>query len=391
MECLAHQPPGGVELSHLKIGSASARPGEITTGWFDAVSLPTGSVDRFPVMIGQGSSGEGPVIWITASIHGREHSGLAVIHQLFTPDLIASLHGTIVAVPTLNPAGLRIGERTAYYQKTDPNRLFPAPDLHPKPPSERHGHSPASNLEMAYQNLYNAIVKTRPFCLIDLHNAWFGSIPFVFRDPVFFHRKRGSTSGAARTRMQAEALQNRVGELLEAFGFTVINEFVADSYITKKLHRSVSGSLLNRAGVPAFTVELGSEMYIDQDIVKACVTGIRNVMRKAGMLPGAPEPIANIPIRRPGFAVRRQMHPYAPQAGIIRFLVAPGETITKGQPLAQITDIFGRPLGESDGILTSDYDGFVVGWPHGVIRYQGEPVMVLAIRDTNGLVTPYPD
>jgi predicted deacylase len=378
-------------LSPLQIGSASAKPGEISTGWFDAVSLPTGSLDRFPVMIGQGISGDGPVIWITANIHGNEHSGLAAIHQLLTPDLVASLHGTVVAIPTLNPAALRVGERTAYYQNTDPNRLFPAPDLHPKPPSERLGLSPTSNLELAYQNLYSAIVKTRPYCLIDLHNAWYGSIPFVFRDPVFYSRKRGSTSGAGRTRMQAEALQNRVGELLEAFGFTVINEFVADSYITKKLHRSVSGSLLNKASIPAFTVELGSEMYIDPDIVGACVAGIRNILRKAGMLQDAPEPIENIPVRRLGFPVRRQMHPYAPQAGIVRFLVSPGEIISKGQPLAQLTDIFGRPLGDNNGLLNSDYEGFVIGWPHGVIRYQGEPVMVLAIKDTNGLVTPYPD
>jgi predicted deacylase len=377
-------------LSHLQIGSASAKPGEIVTGWFDAVSLPTGSIDRFPVMIGQGCSGDGPVVWITANIHGREHSGLAVIHQLFTPDLIASLHGTVVAIPTLNPAGLRIGERTAYYQNTDPNRLFPAPDLPPQPPSERPAHMPISNLELAYQSLYSAIVQTRPHCVIDLHNAWYGSIPFVFRDPVFFHRKRGDTPGSARTRMQAEALQSRVGELLEAFGFTVVNEFVVDSYITKKLHRSVSGSLLNGASIPAFTVELGSEYYVEPNIVKACVAGIRNVLRYAGMLQGTPEPIEGIPIPRPGFPVRRQMHPYAPQAGILRFLVSPGETISEGQPLAQITDIFGNALGDHDGMLTSSYNGFVIGWPHGVVRYQGEPVMVLAIRDTNGLVTPYP-
>jgi predicted deacylase len=378
-------------LSHLQIGSASAKPGEIVTGWFDAVSLPTGSLDRFPVMIGQGRSGDGPVVWITANIHGREHSGLVVIHQLFTPGLVASLQGTIIAIPTLNPAGLRTGERTAYYQNTDPNRLFPTPDLPLKPPYEQLDHAPALNLEMAYQSLYNAIVKTRPHCVIDLHNAWYGSIPFVFRDPVFFHRKRGGTSGAGRTRMQAEALQSRVGGLLEAFGFTVINEFVVDSYITKKLHRSVSGSLLNGASIPAFTVELGSEFFVDPDIVGACVAGIRNVLRQVGMLQDAPEPIEGIPTPHPGFPVRRQMHPYAPQAGILRFLVSPGETVKKGQPLAQLTDIFGRALGDNDGMLTSSYDGFVIGWPHGVVRYQGEPVMVLAIKDHNGLVIPYPD
>jgi predicted deacylase len=148
---------------------------------------------------------------------------------------------------------------------------------------------------------------------------------------------------------------------------------------------------LNGASIPAFTVELGSELFVDPGIVGACVAGIRNVMRQAGMLQGAPEPVEGVPTPRLGYPVRRQMHPHAPQAGILRFLVSPGEIIAKGQPLARISDIFGRALGDNDGILTSKYDGFVIGWPHGVVRYQGEPVMVLAIRDTSELVTPYPD
>src|SRR5258708_39220060 len=112
--------------STLKIGTAHAQPGHISYGVLDAVELPSGGNDQFAVIIAQGDPA-GPVFWITASIHGAEYTGIAVIHQLLTPDLVKHLHGTIIAIPTLNPAGLRTGQRSAYYMGgQDPNRMFPS-------------------------------------------------------------------------------------------------------------------------------------------------------------------------------------------------------------------------------------------------------------------------
>jgi hypothetical protein len=62
-----------------------------------------------------------------------------------------------------------------------------------------------------------------------------------------------------------------------------------------------------------------------------------------------------------------------------------------GQPLVRLVDVYGRPLLENDGIIFSEYDGFVMAWHHGVIHYQGEPVLDLAIHDDSDLVVPYPD
>ena len=78
--------------------------------------------------------------------------------------------------------------------------------------------------------------------------------------------------------------------MISALGFTVVNEFVADSYLDKNLHRSVSGSVLNGLGIPAATIELGSWLHIDDGVVAACNAGIRNVLRWAGLLDGEREP-----------------------------------------------------------------------------------------------------
>ncbi len=370
----------------LTLGTATARAGEIVTGWVEGVELPTGGSDRFPVIIAQGKA-DGPVFWVTASIHGGEHAGLVAAQRLATPELVGQLRGTLVIVPTLNPAGLRTKERSPYYHSGDPNRLFPEPRgrKHTKGKDD----APAGGLELVYQQMYDAIVASGASYLLDLHTAYIGSLPMVFRDPVFYHRRRGSPPNGL-TQAQAQALQARVGEMLDAFGLTVVNEFAADSYVERDLHRSVSGSLLNGTGIPAATVELGSWMHVDAGVVEACLAGIRNTLRWAGMLDGEREPIEGIPVIKPGYAVRRHMHPHAPQGGIAHPLARAGEWVEKGQPLARMVDIFGQPLGDDDGLLRSAHDGFVIGWQHGVVRYRGEAIMMLAIRDDSEMVVEYP-
>ena len=111
----------------LSIGTAHSKPGAYAYGTLDALALPTGGIEAFPIIIAQGRE-PGPTLWLTASIHGDEYAGIRTIHELLAPELPERLHGAIIAIPALNPAGLRTGERTAYYhRKQDPNRLFPAP------------------------------------------------------------------------------------------------------------------------------------------------------------------------------------------------------------------------------------------------------------------------
>jgi predicted deacylase len=367
----------------LTIGSAEAKPGEIVYGWLDAVDLPTGGSDRFPVIIAQGRHISRPVFWITASIHGGEHTGVIVAQRLATRQLVEHLRGTLIIIPTLNPAGLRTKDRSPYYHNGDPNRLFPDPQ-HEN--NQKDKLFPPPTLESAYRIVFQTIKDSQPVALLDLHSAQIGSLPMAFRDPVFY--QRGRQKGF--TRSDAQTLQAQVGDMLDALGFTIINEFAASSYVEKHLHRSVSGSVLNGLNIPAATIELGSWMYVDDGIVDACLAGLRNVLRWANMLDGPFEPVTGIPVIRPGYPVRRCIHPHAPQAGIVHHLVRTGDAVQVGQPLARLTDIFGEPIGDDDGLLRSAYNGFVIGWQHGVVRYQGEPIMVLAIKDTGDMTVANP-
>ncbi len=178
--------------------------------------------------------------------------------------------------------------------------------------------------------------------------------------------------------------------MLEAFGHTVINEFVSAEYLKKNLHRSVSGATLNTARIPAFTVELGGYMTVDPAIVSAAVVGLRNVMRFAGMLHDAPEPISGICVLAPGFPIRRMMYPFAPASGIVQYLVKSGDTVTIGDTIARLTDIYGRPIGKNDGRIVTEYDGYVLGLNLGAACYQNEPLLSMVVRDDSDLLLPYP-
>jgi uncharacterized protein len=365
--------------AHIQIGTAYSEPGKLVYGTFDAVPLPTGGSDVFPIIIAQGESDTKPVLWLTANIHGGEYDGVAVIHHLLTPELLGHLNGTIVAIPTLNPAGLRTGERSPYYLNgKDPNRLFPGlPNVDTPEQS-----APPSALEAAFARLFEHIDATADY-LIDMHDYGIQAIPFAFRDPVFYREPRDRPS--------AVRLSHGVDSMLTALGLTVVNEYGSGNYLSMSLHRSVSGAALHRARIPAITIEIGGQRVINTAHVGAVVIGIRNVLRWAGMLPGPAEPLPpDVPVLSPGYPIRRTTHPRVMQACIVHHLVRPGDTVYAGMPVARMVDIYGRPVGNDSGLLHSAYDGFVLGLFAGAAFYPNEAILGLAIRDNSELVLPIP-
>jgi hypothetical protein len=306
-----------------------------------------------------------------------------VLYQLITRALVERMRGTIVAIPGLNPAGLRTSTREPYHAPKDPNRLWP--DGKPKSPPDP-DEEPPSSLERAYERLFGEIQASADY-LIDYHNAWTGSISFAFRDRVLY--RDDEDGDADRRKVEAEELAARLDEMIQAYGHTVINEFPPEKYIDKKLHRSTSGAALLVGRIPAFTVELGSGEMPDPAIVAASATGTRNVMRWAGMLDGEREPIEGIKVVEPTFQVRRRGTPRVEEACVALHLVQPGDLVSKGDPVAEVRDVWGRLMGE--GVLRAEYDGFVVGRSHGIYYYPGNAVLGMAVRDDAPLVAPYPE
>jgi len=363
----------------FQIGTAKSQPGTIQYGHWEAFTHPTGSAEFLPVVILQGVE-DGPCFWLTAGIHGPEHAGPLVLHKLLTEVLAKQLRGTIIAIPALNPVGLRTMSREPLPDEKDPNRLWPdgKPAKPPDPDLE-----PPSPLEITYKKIFDLMLETADY-LIDYHNAWTGSISFSFQDRMLY---RPDGDGSAKA--EAEALVQRQLEMLKAYGHTIIGEMPVSKLIDDDLHRSTSGALLYLGKKPTFTVELGTGHMPDPAIVQASAAGTRNVLRWAGMLDGEMEPIEGIKVIDPGYPVRRLQTPRVKEAGVVFHLVQAGDMVQSGQPVAEIRDIWGRPIG--DGYVYSDCDGFVIGRSHGIFYYTGDAVLGLAVRNTEPLVEPYPE
>jgi predicted deacylase len=362
----------------LTVGNVTAVPGKIQYGQWEALAHPTGHTEFFPIILAQGKTA-GPCLWLTAGIHGTEQAGPLVIYRLITEELVQQLHGTIVALPALNPAGLRTMQRGPYHADDDPNRFWPEKKVISATDPDR---DPPSSLERAYQGLYEKIVTSADY-FIDFHNAWIGSLSFALRDRILYQ------PGDAADRDRALALAARLDKMVTAYGHTVVNEYPAETYIREKLHRTASGSVLQKSRIPAFTAELGTGLVPDPAIIQAACAGTRNVMRWAGMLKDDTEAIESIRVIRPGYAVRRMRTPRVPEACIVHHLVDAGMRVGKGDVVAEMRDVWGRPVG--NGVIRSSHEGLVLGRSNGVYFYPGQPIMTMAVRDGDSLTAPYPD
>lgn len=359
-------------ITPFSIGSATARPGELAYGDLPVLDLPSGGQERLPVIIAQGRE-PGPTLWLTANIHGAELTGLPVIHRIMTNALAGRLRGTIVALPSLNPAGIRTAARLPYYSQTDPNRLWP---------TEWPSHAGAT-MPGPYEQIIARIFAEfaqRGDLALDLHNASIRSIPFTIVDRVLY---RG-----AHDRARADALGARLAELARIFGLSIVREAVAERYVSQTLHRSVSGAFVNVLGIPALTVELGMTGAVDPAAVEAGVAGVHNTLRWAGLLPGDPEPITACAVVDPGYPTKRDDSARVPVSGIVVPQLLPGERFAAGQVIAEMVDIWGRPL--VGGSVGAPADGWLIGWGNGLAKYAGQHIASLAIRDDTPLVGAFP-
>ncbi|VTT85698.1 succinate dehydrogenase subunit [Halorubrum sp. DM2] len=375
------------------LGTASAAPGEFDRGWFTVAELPTGASERLPVAVANGAA-DGPTLWLTGGVHGDEATGVAVVQDAVAAldgDCLADLAGAVVAVPVVSPAGLRRNARETYYADEDPNRHFPDADTESARPPKLQ--------ERIDARLYAAItgetVETDSLtvdripgegvaadALIDCHTAGVDSDPFVIRDRLLY--------GDRRSEDEATALSDELGRLVDAFGLPPVREYPAAEYVEESLQRSTAGAVLNEAGIPAFTAELGAHSVVDDRLLNAGVAGVFGVAVELGLLAAEDrpdsvyEPGVGVDPAPVGFPVRRFRGPTTDVSGVVRHRVAAGDAFEAGDVLADVVAATGAERGE----VTADRDGYVLGRTEGVAAYEGDPIGSLAVRDDGELVVP---
>jgi predicted deacylase len=264
---------------------------------------------------------EGPVVFITAALHGDEINGTGVVHGLIRDEAFQLLRGSLILVPVLN---LLAFERHSRYlpDRRDLNRAFPG----------SHGGSLAGRMA---RKIFEEIVQRSDYG-VDLH-----------------------TAAVRRTNypnVRADLTDPEVARLARSFGCEIL--------INAK---GPAGSLRREAcldGCPTIIMEGGEVWKVEPRVVESGRRGIENVLRELGMLAGE--------IDSPPYQVVIEKSKWirAELGGFLQFHVRPGEVVQEGQPLASNTTLLGRDR----SILVAPFDGVVIGMTTLPAISPGEPV-----------------
>jgi len=303
---------------------------------------------RLPLMEAE-SGNPGPVVWLTACIHGDEVGGMVVVQEIFKRlRKNPLLKGSLKAFPLLNPFGFESTSREIALSEEDLNRSFP-------------GKKEGSLAEMIAHKIFTKIKETKPSLILDLHNDRIDSIPHALLDPE---------SSAANPKVYGEAC-----EISLKTGLLVVREREEDS-VEERMERSLSSVCLQQ-GVPAMTLELGEPYVVNEKDIVDGVRAIWNVLAFFQMVNPINEPFNYSPPEEFKGRVLTYYHQHVSStAGITRYLAKPGDVVRRGQPIARVYNVFGK----HQETIVAKYDGIVLDHTESSAALPGVPMMAFGVE-----------
>jgi uncharacterized protein len=295
---------------------------------------------RIPVLT-LDSKVPGPTIWLSGCIHGDEPGGAVIIHEVFKTVREAGLTGGVIhALPLINSMGFENRSRYINPDREDLNRCFP-------------GDLKGTMGERIARRLFDMIAKTEPDLVVDLHNDWIQSVPYVLLDPRELFRRK--------------ALRRRAIELATATGLLIVQ----DPVLSTEVSRTLSGALV-AAGICSFTLEAGGAGGIVEASIDAGKQAMLGVLARLGML--TDDLAATIPRPSRRGVLDYTSRPHCTVSGIVRFSVMPGDEIEADQKVAKIYSAFGS-LEET---LRARKPGVVIGVADHARAVPGTEVIAIA-------------
>ena len=310
----------------IEIGGVSIAPGNRRSIDIPLPSFYTHSSVNMPVHVVHGRK-PGPVLLVSAAIHGDEITGVEIVRRLLAYKFIDRIRGTLIAIPVVNVYGF-VSKSRYLPDRRDLNRSFPGSE----------SGSMASRL--AHVLMTEIVAKCTH--IVDLHS--------------------GAVDRENLPQIRAKLSDEPDNEALaRAFGVPVI----LDSNQVEGSFRAAAHAI----GKPMLVYEAGEALRFNEVAIRAGVKGVLNVMAALDMrLKRRPRRLPAPMIANTSRWVR------APQSGILRALVGIGAKVTAGDTLAFVND----PLGENHTELVSEFDGVIIGKTNLPLVFAGEAVFNIA-------------
>jgi len=269
----------------------------------------------------------GPVMFVSAAIHGDEVIGVEIVRRLLRTTNIDRMSGTLLAVPIVNTFGF-LNHSRYLPDRRDLNRVFPG--------------SATGSLAARLAHIFLTEVVSRTDFGIDLHSAAIQrtNLPQVRISP-----------GNTRTR-----------DLADVFGAPVI--------LTSKLRDGSLRMAASEMGVDMLLYEAGEGLRFDEYAARTGVMGILRVMQHLGMV-GA-KGVSKPKVR--SILCQRSSWLRAPAGGLFRMFRQTGDVIAEGEVIGMISD----PFGENETEVLAADGGIIVGRTNLPIVNEGDALFHVA-------------
>jgi predicted deacylase len=296
----------------MHIAGLSVPAGSVVRHTVEVAELADGTRITLPLLLINGAS-DGPRLYLGAAIHGDEVSGIEILGRACAQVQPQHLAGSLLCVLVQNPLAFQAEHRlqVGLYLKSplDQTPIDPWSSF----PGDAHGNV----TERLASTLFNLI--TTCDYAIDMHTPTRGGryVPIT----ILPHPALG------------EAFR-RAEDLAWAFGSGYIMKTQEGFYVKD----GILCVEATRAGVPAFTFEIGEGGRRDAELIPVGVRCVLNALRFLRMLAGEPEvPPQTVVMSR--FVGLR-----ATRGGLLETVASLGAPVKQGEPLARISSVYGDEL-----------------------------------------------
>lgn len=315
----------------LKILGQNIEPNGSYVLSLDIARLHTRTKLDLPIIIERGAV-DGPVLLITAGIHGNEINGVEIVRQIISKGYNKPEKGTIICIPILNIFGY-INQTREFPDGRDLNRVFP-------------GSKTGSLASRFAYSFMKEIVPYIDYC-IDYH-----------------------TGGASRfnyTHLRVNEADKESLELAKTFGIPYI-------LFAKNREQSFRETLV-KLNKKVLLFEGGKTLFLDKTVTKIGVDGAKRVIQHLGM-----KNFNNLSLKPfQTIILEKASWVRAHHSGLYRSFVSVGTKVKKGEKLGSIAS----PFGDFEKFVKCPHDGYVISSNHSPIVVQGDALINLGIEKTD--------
>lgn len=320
----------------LEIGKTLIKPGSRVKLELPAARLYTDTEISIPVEVINARK-PGPVVFISAAVHGDELNGIEIIRRLLTMKSFRLSKGTIIAVPIVNVYGM-LNQSRYMPDRRDLNRSFPG--------------SAKGSLTGRLAHLFLSEIVSKCQYGIDLHT---GAI----------HRSNFP-------QVRANLNDDETMQLARTFGVPV----VLNADIREGSLREAAAS----KGCKVLLYEAGQALRFDELSIRAGLKGVLNVLSHLGMIrKRKPSKTVEPFVSNHSFWVR------ATSSGTVTDRKRLGDHVKKGDILAEICS----PIGSAVDHLKAPNSGVIIGKQNIPLVQEGDAMYHIADFETPSQVAEH--